>query len=83
MLTIDLTFQLRVKMKQDWIIDVLRDLRNFAMVNGMETLAAQIDETQLVAMVEIESKNEELLSDTTHTDSTLRSLLVEAGRCEH
>jgi len=32
-------------MKQDWIIDVLRDLRSFAFANGMDTLAAQIDET--------------------------------------
>lgn len=70
-------------MKQNWIIDVLRDLRSFAFANGMDTLAAQIDETQLVAMAEIESKTDEPLSDTTHTNSPIRSLLVEVGRCKH
>ena len=70
-------------MKQDWIIDVLRDLRSFASANGMDTLAAQIDETQLVAMAEIESKTDEPLSDTTNTKSPIRSLLVEVGRCKH
>ena len=70
-------------MKQDWIIDVLRDLRSFAFANGMDTLAAQIDETQLVAMAEIESKTDEPLSDTTHTNIPIRSLLVEVGRCKH
>jgi hypothetical protein len=38
-----------------WIIDVLSDLRAFAQMNGMVLLAAQIEEAERVAQVELAS----------------------------
>jgi len=40
-------------MSQEWMIDVLRDLRSFAAQNGMAGLAEQLDDTILVATEEI------------------------------
>ena len=50
-------------MKQNWIIDVLSDLGTFTKDNGMDGLASRIEDAQLMAMVEIESKQEETLID--------------------
>lgn len=41
--------------QNDWILDVLADLKAFALANGMVTLAEQLDDTQLVAAAEIAS----------------------------
>ena len=40
-------------MPNDWILDVLRDLRSFARQNDMHRLAEQLDDTALVAMAEM------------------------------
>ncbi|CTQ33375.1 hypothetical protein [Jannaschia rubra] len=40
-------------MSKEWIIDVLGDLRGFAQANAMPTLAAQLDESIMVAATEI------------------------------
>ena len=40
-------------MRSDWILDVLTDLKTFARVNGMPSLAEHLDDTAIVAMVEI------------------------------
>jgi hypothetical protein len=40
-------------MGHDWIIDVLTDLRTFAVANDLDALAAKLDDTQLVAEAEI------------------------------
>ena len=40
-------------MKQDWILDVLFDLRSFARANGMPALAAQLDDATFVAQAEL------------------------------
>ncbi len=40
-------------MSKEWIIDVLGDLRGFAIANAMPTLAEQLDEAITVAAVEI------------------------------
>lgn len=40
-------------MGNDWIIDVLADLRAFAQKNDLPLLAVQLDETSLVAQAEI------------------------------
>ena len=45
-------------MKNDWILDVLADLRTFAQANGLEALADQLDDTRLVAATEIVSMAE-------------------------
>ena len=45
-------------MKQDWILDVLFDLKSFARANGMLALAAQLDDVAFVAQAEITSQAE-------------------------
>ncbi len=40
-------------MAHEWIIDVLLDLRTFAAKNDMNALAAQLDDTKLMAAIEI------------------------------
>lgn len=42
-------------MANDWIIDVLADLKSFAAENGLPTLASQLDETALIAAAELSS----------------------------
>lgn len=42
-------------MTQDWILDVLSDLRRFAAQNGMNALVEQLDDTLLVAAAEVAS----------------------------
>lgn len=43
----------------DWILDVLADLKTFASANGLGKLAEQLDDTTLVAAAEIASQKEE------------------------
>lgn len=43
-------------MRNDWILDVLADLKAFAQANGLNTLAEQLEDTALVAAVELSSK---------------------------
>ncbi len=40
-------------MTNDWIIDVLADLRSFSRKNGLPGLAEQLDDTILLAAAEI------------------------------
>ncbi|MCW1955303.1 hypothetical protein [uncultured Lentibacter sp.] len=42
-------------MKNDWILDVLSDLRSFATANGLPKLAEQLDDTVLLAACELVS----------------------------
>ncbi len=42
-------------MKNDWILDVLADLKMFANKNGLVALAEQLDDTTLVAATELAS----------------------------
>lgn len=44
-------------MQNEWILDVLADLRTFARQNGLGELAEQIDDTRLVAAAELASKS--------------------------
>lgn len=45
-------------MNNDWILDVLADLKAFAQANGLKALAEQLDDTSLVAAAEIASEGE-------------------------
>jgi hypothetical protein len=45
-------------MGNDWILDVLSDLKTFARANGMPSLAAQLDDASFVAQAEIASLRE-------------------------
>lgn len=58
-------------MTHNWIIDVLSDLRTFAEKNGLEGLALQLDNAQLMAALEIAAKTEGLRSDALHKDHDL------------
>ncbi len=42
-------------MTNDWILDVLKDLKTFAKKNGLTALAEQLDDTALIAAAEISS----------------------------
>jgi hypothetical protein len=62
-------------MRNDWILDVLTDLKAFAQANGLSALAEQLEDTALVAAAEIASKGEgptvdaQLEADKTRTDT--------------
>lgn len=43
-------------MAHDWIIDVLTDLKAFANANGLPALAERLEETNIVAQIEIASQ---------------------------
>jgi len=43
-------------MSQDWIVDVLQDLRKFSHDNGLAGLAEQLDDTIHIAVAEITAK---------------------------
>ncbi len=43
-------------MRNDWILDVLTDLRTFARDNGLPALAERLDDAQQVAVEEIARK---------------------------
>ena len=45
-------------MKNDWILDVLSDLKNFAQKNGHALLAEHLDVAKVIARAEIASVNE-------------------------
>lgn len=45
-------------MKNDWILDVLADLKAFAQANGLTALVEQLEDTSLVAAAEIASDGE-------------------------
>ena len=45
-------------MANDWIIDVLADLRTYAATNGLTALAGQLDDATLIAATEIASTND-------------------------
>lgn len=40
-------------MKNDWVLDVLTDLKSFAVNNGMVVLAAQLGDTKIIAKSEL------------------------------
>jgi hypothetical protein len=42
-------------MANDWILDVLTDLKTYARKNGLSALADQLEETTLIAATEISS----------------------------
>lgn len=48
-------------MANDWIIDVLADLKTYAKKNGLSVLSQQLEETTLIAATEIASREEKAL----------------------
>ena len=57
-------------MRSDWILDVLADLKTFALSIDLPALAEQLDDTALVAMAEIASLEERLQTQTHGQDRT-------------
>jgi hypothetical protein len=49
-------------MKADWVIDILKDIRQFSEKNGMLELAEQLDDAIIVAACEIGAKSESRLN---------------------
>lgn len=43
----------------EWILDVLADIKAFALANDLRALAEQLDDTTLIAAAEIASQAEE------------------------
>lgn len=61
-------------MAQDWIVDVLADLRSFALQNNLDNLAEQLDATLLVAATEIAQSAPDVPEDTDGHVSTVGRL---------
>lgn len=47
-------------MQNDWILDVLADLKAFAVANDLGALSEQLDDTLLIAASEISSRHKEV-----------------------
>ena len=57
-------------MKNDWILDVLADLKAFSKANGLNALAEQLEDTSLIAAAEIASIGEGSTGDATPGQGT-------------
>ncbi|PUB16375.1 hypothetical protein [Yoonia sediminilitoris] len=66
-------------MGQEWIIDVLADLKTFAKQNELPLLAAQLEETALVASVEIAAKVDDTSPVAQGDYAGTRSILTSTG----
>ena len=51
-------------MANDWIIDVLADLKTYANKNGLDALSVQLDKASLIAATEIAASGEKALETT-------------------
>ena len=51
-------------MQNEWILDVLADLKTFALSADLPVLAEQLDDTALVALAEIASLEERTRAQT-------------------
>ncbi|MDE0983294.1 MAG: hypothetical protein OSA52_01380 [Yoonia sp.] len=66
-------------MGNDWIIDVLADLRSFAHKNELPLLAAQLNDATLVAQAEISQMTLEAPMPVRGETAETRSLFVQVG----
>ena len=66
-------------MGNDWIIDVLADLRTFAQKNDLSLLAVQMNETALVAKVEIAEMAERAPFGVRRESAETRSVFIRAA----
>lgn len=58
-------------MQNEWILDVLADLKTFAQKNGLGALAEQLDDTRYVASTELAASGKETC---THDDSSANAV---------
>lgn len=67
-------------MSEEWIIDVLTDLKAYAVKHGMSVTAEQLDDARLIAMTEIASASRKRTeSARTYDKPAGRSSLYIAG----
>lgn len=66
-------------MGNDWIIDVLADLRTFARKNDLPLLAVQLEETALIAQLEIAQTAERAPVSVRGEATETRSIFVQTG----
>ena len=69
-------------MRNEWILDVLADLRGFAQDNNLQLLAEQLDDTAIVAVAEICELNRRSAKhhrDRTHEPVGLHTVRVGTG----
>ena len=67
-------------MQNEWILDVLTDLRTFAHQNGLPTLAEQLDDTHLLAASELASKAKGHTANERGTATTVGNNTASLGR---
>lgn len=53
-------------MSQEWMIDVLTDLKRFAQQNGLMGLAEQLDDSILVAAAELKLNSQDAVAPDAH-----------------
>lgn len=70
-------------MQNEWILDVLADLKTFASANGLPALAEQLDDTTLVAAAEIASCAQETHDRANGTEGRVGQTHGGLGRREH
>jgi len=65
-------------MSQEWMIDVLTDLKKFAQANGLMALAEQLDDSLVVAVTELKLNNQEpvLSRGQTNPDNILHRAIA-------
>ncbi|WP_371171285.1 hypothetical protein [Aliiroseovarius sp. 2305UL8-7] len=67
-------------MSDEWIIDVLTDLKAYAVKNGLDITAEQLDDARLIAMTEIASASRQETENTrVNEKSAGRPCLYVAG----
>ena len=66
-------------MRSDWILDVLADIKTFALSNHMPALAEHLDDTAIIAMAEISASEQRMQAQAHATDSETRTHSGEYG----
>lgn len=61
-------------MANDWILDVLADLKAFAKTNGLSKTADQLDDATLIAALELEADHRGRAKSSVHHERTARLL---------
>ena len=70
-------------MQNDWILDVLADLKNFADANGLGALAQQLDDAKLIAAAEISSGAIKVHTQTHGDTDIIKFRSGRPGRHQH
>ncbi|MFC6583534.1 hypothetical protein [Sulfitobacter aestuariivivens] len=70
-------------MQSDWILDVLADLKTFALSRDLPALAEHLDDTALVALAEIAASEEKKAGQAQGDIIAARRDIGEIGASEH